>query len=101
MAKPDFSEAFKRDAVAQITERGYPVAELASLASSGSASARTRFMPGSANWRGWCLAMLAPLHQNPSMPWASGATDKSLRPNLIGLFRATPHFIGCEAARHG
>ena len=28
MGKPNFSEAFKRDAVAQITERGYPVAEI-------------------------------------------------------------------------
>jgi transposase len=28
MGKPNFSEAFKRDAVAQITERGYPVAEV-------------------------------------------------------------------------
>ncbi len=26
--KPNFSEAFNRDAVAQITERGYPVAEV-------------------------------------------------------------------------
>jgi hypothetical protein len=26
--KPNFSDAFKRDAVAQITERGYPVAEV-------------------------------------------------------------------------
>ena len=26
--KPNFSEEFKRDAVAQITERGYPVAEV-------------------------------------------------------------------------
>jgi transposase len=28
MGKPNFSEEFKRDAVAQITERGYPVAEV-------------------------------------------------------------------------
>ena len=28
MAKPNFSDEFKRDAVAQITERGYPVAEV-------------------------------------------------------------------------
>ena len=28
MGKPDFSDEFKRDAVAQITERGYPVAEV-------------------------------------------------------------------------
>lgn len=28
MGKPNFSDAFKRDAVAQITERGYPVAEV-------------------------------------------------------------------------
>ena len=28
MGKLNFSEAFKRDAVAQITERGYPVAEV-------------------------------------------------------------------------
>lgn len=28
MGKPDFSAEFKRDAVAQITERGYPVAEV-------------------------------------------------------------------------
>ena len=28
MGKASFSEEFKRDAVAQITERGYPVAEL-------------------------------------------------------------------------
>lgn len=28
MGKPNFSEAFKHDAVAQITERGYPVAEV-------------------------------------------------------------------------
>lgn len=27
MGKPNFSDEFKRDAVAQITERGYPVAE--------------------------------------------------------------------------
>lgn len=27
MGKSSFSDAFKRDAVAQITERGYPVAE--------------------------------------------------------------------------
>jgi transposase len=29
MGKGKFSEEFKRDAVAQITERGYPVAEVA------------------------------------------------------------------------
>ena len=28
MGKPDFSDEFKRDAVAQITERGYPAAEV-------------------------------------------------------------------------
>lgn len=28
MGKPNFSDAFKRDAVAQITDRGYPVAEV-------------------------------------------------------------------------
>lgn len=28
MGKGNFSDAFKRDAVAQITERGYPVAEV-------------------------------------------------------------------------
>lgn len=28
MGKPNFSDEFKRDAVAQITERGYPVAEV-------------------------------------------------------------------------
>ena len=28
MGKPDFSDGFKRDAVAQITERGYRVAEV-------------------------------------------------------------------------
>ncbi len=28
MEKPDFSDEFKRDAAAQITERGYPVADV-------------------------------------------------------------------------
>lgn len=28
MGKPNFSDEFKRDAVAQIIERGYPVAEV-------------------------------------------------------------------------
>jgi len=28
MGKPNFSKAFKRDAVAQITERGHPVADV-------------------------------------------------------------------------
>lgn len=28
MGKPNFSDEFKRDAVAQVTERGYPVAEV-------------------------------------------------------------------------
>ena len=28
MGKPNFSYEFKRDAVAQITERGYPLAEV-------------------------------------------------------------------------
>jgi transposase len=28
MGKPNFSDKFKRDAVVQITERGYPVAEV-------------------------------------------------------------------------
>ncbi|KLN58898.1 transposase [Kiloniella spongiae] len=28
MAKSNFSDEFKRDAVAQITERGYPIAEV-------------------------------------------------------------------------
>jgi transposase-like protein len=28
MGKPNFGDEFKRDAVAQITERGYPVAEV-------------------------------------------------------------------------
>ena len=28
MGKPNFSDEFKRDAVAQITERRYPVAEI-------------------------------------------------------------------------
>lgn len=28
MGKPNFSDEFKRDAVVQITKRGYPVAEL-------------------------------------------------------------------------
>jgi transposase-like protein len=28
MGKPNFSDEFKRDAVAQITERAYPVAEV-------------------------------------------------------------------------
>jgi len=28
MGKPNFSDEFERDAVAQITERGYPVAEV-------------------------------------------------------------------------
>lgn len=32
MGKANFSDEFKRDAVAQITERGYRVARLASLA---------------------------------------------------------------------
>ena len=28
LGKPNFSEEFKRDAVAQITERGFPVTEI-------------------------------------------------------------------------
>ena len=28
MSKPNFSDEFKRDAVRQITERGYPVSEV-------------------------------------------------------------------------
>ena len=28
MGKPNFSDEFKRDAMAQITERGYPLAEV-------------------------------------------------------------------------
>jgi transposase len=28
MGQPNFSDEFKRDAVAQLTERGYPVAEV-------------------------------------------------------------------------
>ena len=28
MGKPNFSDEFKRDAVSQITERGYPVSEV-------------------------------------------------------------------------
>jgi transposase len=28
MGKPNFSDEFKRDAVAQVTERGYPVSEV-------------------------------------------------------------------------
>ena len=28
MGKPNFSDEFKRDAVARVTERGYPVAEV-------------------------------------------------------------------------
>lgn len=31
MGKANFSDDFKRDAVAQITERGYPVAEVSDL----------------------------------------------------------------------
>ena len=31
MGEGDFSDDFKRDAVAQITERGYPVAEASKL----------------------------------------------------------------------
>jgi hypothetical protein len=53
MGKADFSDEFKRDAVAQITELGYPVAEVLS----GSVSASTRFMLGSGSWPGKCLAM--------------------------------------------
>ena len=43
MGKPNFSDEFKRDAVAQITERGYPVAEV----SEGSASVSIRCTHGS------------------------------------------------------
>ena len=48
MGKANFSDDFKRDAVAQITERGYPVA---GRYPDGWASARTRFMPGRRSFR--------------------------------------------------
>lgn len=55
MGKPNFSDEFKRDAVARITERGYPVAEVSERLGVG----QIRCMPGSGNWRRWCLAMPA------------------------------------------
>lgn len=52
MGKGNFTEEFKRDAVAQITERGYPVAEVSErlgLAhihfTSGRGSSRRRWVP--------------------------------------------------------
>jgi len=40
MGKPNFSDEFKRDAVAQITERGYPVVEVSQAVSCGFESRR-------------------------------------------------------------
>ena len=47
MGKPNFSDEFKRAAVAQTTERGYPVAEV----SQRLGVIRTRCMRGSGSWR--------------------------------------------------
>lgn len=46
MGKPDFNDEFKRDAVAPITERAYPVSEV----SQPLGSARLCCMRGSGNW---------------------------------------------------
>ena len=69
MGKPNFSDEFKRDAVVQITARGYPVAEVwlrRPSVRSGSGSARTRCMRGSGGSRRWCRAMLARMPRSGS-----------------------------------
>jgi hypothetical protein len=45
MGKPNFSDEFKRDAVAQITERGYPVAEVSQRLTAWAVSPDLRFTP--------------------------------------------------------
>ena len=55
MGTGDFSDEFKRDAVAQITERGYPVARYRS----GSASASTRSTRGAGSSRSHPVRLLA------------------------------------------
>ena len=62
MGKPNFSDEFKRDAVAQIAERGYPVAEV----SQRLGSARIRCMRGSGSWRRSYPAMLARMPRSGS-----------------------------------
>ena len=62
MGKPNFSDEFKRDAVTQITERGYPVAEI----SQGSGSAHIRCMRESGNSRRWYRAMPARMPRSGS-----------------------------------
>lgn len=52
MGAGNFMDEFKRDAVAQITERGYPSKKIS--ARLGSASARIRSMRGSASSRRQC-----------------------------------------------
>ena len=62
MGKPNFRDEFKRVAVVQITDRGYPVAEVwlrRPSVRSVWALARIRCMFGSDSSRRWCRAMLA------------------------------------------
>ena len=62
MGKPNFSDEFKRDAVAQITERGYPVAEVSERlgVSQHSLYAWKRQLAR------WCLAMPARMSRSAS-----------------------------------
>lgn len=46
MGKPNFSDEFKRDAVAQITERGYPVAEVSQRLDGVADTQRNEIVPG-------------------------------------------------------
>ncbi len=62
MGKPNSSDEFKRDAVAQITERGYPVAEVSERLGVSQHS----LYAGSGNWRRQCLAMSARMPRSAS-----------------------------------
>lgn len=62
MGKANFSDEFKRGAVVQITERGYPIAEVAPRLGASQHSC----MPGIGNWRRWCRAMPARMRRSAS-----------------------------------
>ena len=95
MGKPNLSDEFKRDAVAQITKRGYPVAEVwlrRPSVRSGSASASTHCIRGSGCWRGKCRAMAG------TGPGDRGARH-SKKPPRISLEMQSEMRVHCRASR--
>ena len=70
MGKGNFSDEFKRDAVAQITERGYPIAELSQRVGVSAHSLYALKVRQLCNWS--VIAMLVELFGVcPMLSWPS------------------------------